>query len=295
MTRWAEFPLRPQGQPWPGLNTRGGRLDPGQGQLEEGSFGVIINEADILEKRKGFVRGLDERFDTVVCGLFRYTDEWGVEYVVVADASGIKVRTPFDIPTYLGSDSLPNDDFETLDATRWSPTLSYESFLGDLQLNLLSNPSTLLYVEDTRLMQWFKPSVLTSYYVEIQYLFVVGAALQVASVAIKRGSSWLQGNVYLDGTAYRMTLELVSTVMRTTLASADLSGAVLGTGFLRLSYVEETRTATLRAIPSGGSQASISGTINELQAASLGQNSAIGLSRADESQVQIARVIGGSV
>lgn len=294
MTRWAEFPLRPQGQPWPGLNTQGGKLDPGQGQLEEGSFGVIINEADILEKRRGFVRGLDERFDTVVCGLFRYTDEWGVEYVVVADASGIKVRTPFDIPTYLGSDSLPNDDFETLDTTRWSPTVDYESFLGDLQLNLLSIVSTLLYVESTRLMQWFKPSVLTSYYVEIQYLFVVGGALQVASVAIKRGTSWLQGNVYLDGSTYRITLELVG-VSRTTLASADLTGASLGTGFLRLSYVAETRTATLRAIPSGGSQASISGTINELQAASLGQNSAIGLSRADESQVQIARVIGGSV
>lgn len=294
MTRWAEFPLRPQGQPWPGLNTRGGKLDPGQGQLEEGSYGVIINEADILEKRRGFVRGLDERFGTVVCGLFRYTDEFGIEYVVVADNEGIKPRTPFDIPTYLGSDSLPNDDFETLDTTRWSPTADYESFLGDLQLNLLSIVSSLEYVESTRLMQWFKPSVLTSYQVEIQYLFVVGGGLQVTSVAIKKGSSWLQANVFLSGSTYRMTLELVG-VSRTTLASADLGGAALANGFLRLSYNAETRTATARAIPSGGSQASISGTLNELQDASLGQNSAIGISRADESQVQIGTVIGGSI
>lgn len=292
--RWAEFPLRPQGQPWPGLNTRGGRLDPGQGQLEEGSYGVIINEADILEKRKGFVRGLDERFDNVVCGLFRYTDEFGIEYVIVADSSSIKVRTPFDVPTYLGSDSLPNDDFETLDATRWSPTADYESFLGDLQLSVNATISSLQYVAEARLMEWFKPSVLTSYQVEIEYFFVVGGALQVVSAAIKKGTSWLQANVYLDGSTYRMTLELVG-LTRTTLASADLSGATLGRGFLRLSYVAETRTATARAIPSGGSQASVSGTLTELQDSGLGQDSAIGISAADESQVQIARVSGGSV
>lgn len=30
MTKWAEQPLRPQGQAWPGLNTRGGKLDDGR-------------------------------------------------------------------------------------------------------------------------------------------------------------------------------------------------------------------------------------------------------------------------
>jgi hypothetical protein len=59
MTTWQEFPLRPAGRPWPGLNTRGGALDNGTGQLDDGSFGMIINEADILEKRKGLVRGLN--------------------------------------------------------------------------------------------------------------------------------------------------------------------------------------------------------------------------------------------
>ena len=122
MTKHQEFPLRPQGSPWPGLNTKGGVLDPGQGFLEDGSKNQIINEADVLSKRLGFVRGLDERFDGVVCGLFRYTSGCGVEYLIVSDEDGIKVRTPFSIPEFLGSDSIPFDDFETLDTTRWSPT-----------------------------------------------------------------------------------------------------------------------------------------------------------------------------
>src|SRR5690606_13434058 len=114
------------------------------------------------------------------------------------------------------------------------------SFVGNLQLNLNAAISTLQYVASDRLMEWFKPAVLTSYQVEIEYYFVVGGALQVVSVAIKKGDSWLQANVYLDGSTYRMTLELVG-LSRTTLASADLSGAALGRGFLRLSYVAETR------------------------------------------------------
>src|SRR5690606_999191 len=126
MTNWREIPLRPHGTPWPGLNTRGGVLDPGAGQLEDGPFNPIVNEADVLEKRKGFVRGLNERFTGVVCGLFRYTDNCGVEYLVVADEDGIHVRQPFSIPSFLGSDALPFDDFEELQTTRWSPTTAYE-------------------------------------------------------------------------------------------------------------------------------------------------------------------------
>ena len=75
MTKWQEFPLRPQGQAWPGLNTRGGVLDPGSGQLDDGSFNQIINEADLLEKRKGLTRGLDERFEDVVCDLHAIQQE----------------------------------------------------------------------------------------------------------------------------------------------------------------------------------------------------------------------------
>lgn len=300
MTRWQEFPLRPQGQPWPGLNTRGGRLDPGTGQLEDGSFNAIINEADILAKRKGFIRGLDERFTGPVCGLFRYTDNCGVEYLVVADSEDIYVRTPFDIPTFLGSDSLPNDDFEEaeVDTSRWSNTTDYETFLGSLQLTVTAAQLDTGTVPASRLMQWFKASVLTGYYVEIQFAFVVGGSGQVAAVAIKReGSTYLIAHVSYSTTGYSVTMQLVQSGVATTLASSVLGGAELANGFLRLSYDADTRTASCRVIPSGGDQVTVTAVLNELQDANLGQNSAIGLTVADNSTdaPEILSVTGGAL
>lgn len=296
MTRWNAIPLRQQGKPWPGLNTAGGKIDPGVGFLEDGSFNAIINEEDILEKRKGMIRGLDERFDGPVCGLFRYTDECGAEYVVVADSSGINVRTPFNIPVFLGSDSLPNDGFDTLDTTRWSPTTDYEVFQGALQLNILSSLTSDEFVSESRLMQWFKPSVLTSYQVEIEYEMVAGSTLQVVSVVIKRtGSTYLEAVVFLNGSDYFVRLNLVQAGVRSDLQQSVLQGSALANGFLRLSYNSETRIATVRVIPSGGSQVTLSSTLSEAQDANLGQNSAIGIARESEDQVQIAGVTGSAL
>lgn len=299
MTKWSEFPLRPQGQPWPGLNTRGGRLDPGAGYLEDGSFNAVINEADVLSKRKGLIRGLDERFVGVVCGLFRYTDNCGIEYLVVADQEGIKVRTPFDVPVFLGSDSLPFDDFEELDTTRWAPTAAYEVFLGALQLNGSDVLGTNDFVSAGQLMQWFKPSVLTSYYVEAQYRLQVSTEKQAASVVIKRdvaGTSYLEATVTLRSGEYRLLLSRVSGGTRTLLDSILLDGASLGDGFLRLSYDAGSFRATARVIPSGGEIATITATISEALDAGLGQLSAIGLQRerADVAP-QIESVSGGQV
>lgn len=302
MTRWAEFPLRPQGQPWPGLNTRGGKLDNAMGQLEDGSVGSIINEADILEKRKGLIRGIDERFDGVVCGLFRYTDECGVEYVVVADQSGIKVRTPFDIPSFLGTDSLPNDDFEgDLDTTRWNNTGSYETFVGSLQRNVLSGLGvTNGQVEIDQLMAWFKESALSSYQVEIQYDLVVGGSDQVVAVAIKgSASAMLITQVFLSASGgYTVNLQLVNVGLdtRTTLATANLDGANLAQGFLRLSYNATSFLVTARVIPAGGDQVELEGQLNELQDSSLGGGSSIGIARADVNEApQIDQVTGSSL
>lgn len=279
-TKWQEFPLRPQGRPWAGLNTRGGKLDPGEGQLEDGSINAIINEQDILSKRKGFVRGLDERFDGVVCGLFRYTDDCGVEYVIVADQEGIKVRQPFNIPVFLGSDSLPFDSFEDdLDTTRWQNTDDYETSLGSLILAVTAASSSPEYTEESRLMQWFKPSVVRSYYVEIQYDFnPTEPTGQIASVVIKRsGSSFLQADVILRGAVYKAVLTNVQSGSRSILASVDLGGASLATGFLRLNYAQATRTVTMTVTPSGGSTVTQAEVITELSDLNLGQNSAIGL------------------
>lgn len=298
MTRWQEFPLRPQGQPWPGLNTRGGRLDPGTGCLEDGSFNAIINEADLLEKRKGFVRGLDERFTGPVCGLFRYTDNCGVEYLVVADQSGIFVRTPFDIPVFLGSDSLPNDNFDAAEVNedRWTNTSDYRTFLGSLTVGLLAPQIDALIVPESRFMQWFKPAAITSYQVEVQYALVADGGTQNVCVVIKRtGSSYLIANINI-GSDYSVALKIVQAGIETALASSALGGAELANGFLRLSYVAETRTVTCRVIPSGGDQVTLTATLNEAQDNNLGQNSAIGIiAAALEDQPEILQVTGGSV
>lgn len=299
MTKWSEFPLRPQGQPWPGLNTRGGKLDPGAGYLEDGSFNAVINEADLLSKRNGFVRGLDERFTGPVCGLFRYTDDCGVEYLVVADGSGIYVRQPFSIPEYLGSDSLPFDDFETLDTTRWSPTTAYEVFIGALQLSGADDLTPRAFTLAAQLMQWFKESVLSTYYVEINYRLEAQSSTNGASVVVKRtsgGTTYLEAAVVSTSTTYKVFLYYVSGGVRTTLAESDLGGASLADGFLRLSYNAGNFTATARVIPSGGSIVTVSGALTEAQDAGLGQLSAVGLHReGTDVNPQIESVSGGQV
>lgn len=299
MTRWQEFPLRPQGQPWPGLNTRGGRLDPGTGQLEDGSIGQIINEADLLSKRKGFIRGLDERFTGPVCGLFRYTDDCGVEYLVVADQDGIHVRTPFDIPTFLGSDSLPNDNFEAaeVDTARWTNTEDYRTFLGSLTTALLAANIDATTVPESRLMQWFKPAAISSYAVEIQYALVAEGDAQVVAIAIKRtGDSYLIAHVRLSSSTYSVLVQLVQAGVATTIAESELEGAELANGFLRLAFDADTRTATCRVIPSGGSTVTKTAVLNEAQANNLGQNSAIGIITASiNDQAEILQVTGGAL
>ena len=290
--------MRPDGQPWPGLNTRGGKLDPGQGQLEDGSFGSVINEADLLEKRKGFIRGMDERFDGVVCGLFKYTDECGAEYVIVADQTNISVRTPFDIPTFLGSDSLPNDDFQAaeVNTARWTNTGTYQPFLGSLISNPLSTFVFETILPEDRLMQWFKESVLTSYQVEIQYAIVAGGAGQIVAAAIKRnGSTYLLANIYLTGTTYTLTLLLFQSAVATVLATSELGGAEIADGFLQLAYDAESRVASARAIPTGGAQVTISATLSEAQDNNLGQDSAIGIAVEASDAPEILQVTGGSL
>lgn len=299
MTKWTEMPLRPQGQPWPGLNTRGGLLDPGAGYLEDGSFNAVINEADLLEKRKGLIRGLDERFDGVVCGIFRYTDGCGIEYLVVSSEGGIVVRQPFSIPSYLGSDSLPFDDFETLDTTRWSPTDAYEVFLGALQLSGADTFSGLDYVRKDQLMFWFKESVIQSYYVEINYRLEAFFPKQAAAVVIKAsrdGTSYLEACVTATKDTYRVYLYLVIGNVRTTLSESDVKGISLVDGFLRLNYDAGAFVASVNIIPSGGGSQTLTAQLTEAQDAALGQRSAVGIQRTDSTpNPQIESVSGGQV
>lgn len=137
MTKWQEFALRPQGRPWVGINTRSGKLDDGSGQMDESSINAIINRADRLEKRKGLVRGVDERFAGSVCGLHKYTDECGREWLLVADEAGISIRQPFSIPSFRASDAYPSDSFQSdgpVDPNRWNNRELYTQLGGSLVL-----------------------------------------------------------------------------------------------------------------------------------------------------------------
>jgi hypothetical protein len=300
MTKWQEFPLRPHGSPWPGLNTRGGRLDPGAGYLEDGSINAVINEEDVLAKRKGFIRGLDERFDGPVCGLFAYTDDCGAEHIVVADNAGIYARTPFSIPVFLGSDSLPNDSFEgALNATRWTPTTFYETFLGSLQLNGDDETAFSGVIPADQFLNWFKDSAISSYQVEINYNAQVGDDAQIFSVQIKKlGNVRIQGDVVWTSGQYQARLLLYDSLGAFTQLgdTLDLGGASLGDGFLRVAYDATTRTASLRVVPSGGSIATTSEQISELADLTLGSGSAVGIYRQSTlSAPQIDVVTGGRI
>lgn len=280
MTKWQEFPLRPVGQPWPGLNTRGGRTDPGAGYLEDGSINAIINESDELAKRSGLVRGLDERFSGVVCGLFRYTDDCGRERILVADQDGIFVRTLFELPEFANSDAYPVDGFTELDLDKWNNTDDYEVTTAGLETLAAATPLTL--ITQSRMMNWFKQASSRSYFTEIQY---ANADAFPTSVIIKRTTDdYLEASVV----STLATVDLVRNNARTRLITADVTGT---TGFLKLTYqrLSEQFLVSLRVVPSGGSVVEETAEITFVDDSALGQTTSIAIGDA----AQIISVNGG--
>ncbi len=302
MTSWQEFSLRPQGLPWPGLNTRGGALDNGTGQLEDGSVGMIINEGDILEKRKGFVRGLPEQFTGVVCGLFKYTDDCGVEWVLVADESLISIRQPFVIPTFTQSDAYPFDSFSTpgapvvgvgdVDPDNWRNLARYtlrEDRLVEVTTNaVLAND----FLDTADWLRWFKEATNLSYQVRIEYEFVAVDTQQQQGIVVKGNGdllagAYLQAEIVFSNTGtyevrlfHRQASGILSRIGEATIAGSTTPA----TGFLTLKYTRDLTAdagfqfaVTAEVSPIGGSSTVVSSFINGLQDADLGQISAVGV------------------
>ena len=166
--------IRAQGRPWPGMNTRGGRLDDGAGWLEDGSKNVEINHADVLAKRSGMVRGLDEWFGSVVCGLFTYLDYCGNEWLLVADEDGINIRQPFVLPVHLTSDSYPNDTFDgngAISTSNWRNELRYIRSTDSMIQATGAVAFTGSRLADALFMRWFKDAGSLSYQVVANYIF----------------------------------------------------------------------------------------------------------------------------
>jgi hypothetical protein len=290
MSHHIEFPMRPHDQVWPGLSTRTGFLDPGAGLLDDGSVNMMINRGDVLEKRKGFVRGLDEHFNGVVCGLFKYTSTCGIEYLLVADQSGIHIRQPFDVPVFEHSDAYPFDSFHTdgpPSSYYWRNIDRYTCVDDELSVRAGA------VVSDDPLatgdvMYWFKDATNLSYQVRVEYSFDENINTEQRIVVLIKGvgdlsaGSYLMAQVKFATGTYSYQLYHFDGSTLTELGTDGIVGSVTTpTGFLTLSYERDvtagTFTARATVVPFGGNQSIISGAINAVQDASLGQVSGIGM------------------
>lgn len=293
MTKWQAIPIRKPGQPWSGINTAGGKLDNGTGQLTERSVNCTINEVDTLSKRLGFIRGANERFGSVVCGLHSYTDNCGVTWLLVASDEGIAIRQPFAIPVFENDDSYPNDAFDAVtglsDAT-WRNTELYAAN-GSALLRAVGNSSSPF--DAASYMRWFKEASSASYGVTIQYELETSGN-SIVSVCIRGTGTLVTGRriqadlVFLPGSetyvARLFKIDLLGNLSE--IGQIDVDGSKLApSGFMTLSYSRSFNgplpvlRATLEVISTGGSVQQVSSTdFNELEDQELGRVSAIGCS-----------------
>ena len=312
MTQWQEQTLRPHGQPWPGLNSRGGKLDDGRGWLEDGSINCQINQNDTLSKRKGFVRGLDEWFGSPICGLFTYQDFCGQEYLLVADEDGINIRQPFQLPQFSASDAYPNDQFAgtgSVDDADWRNTSRY-TIVSD---RLVQASGVAAFsgskLADALFMRWFKNAGSLSYQVRIDYQFDAGLSSEQRVGIVIRGNgtlsvgSLLQADVvYSPSGTYDLELwHRDSGGTYTKLLSQALDGNPNGT--LTFSYERDPGAISFlpkaQIVPSLGTVRNlVAPTLTTLQDADLGLVSALAIGQAGGTVSQtlgIDLVTGGPV
>lgn len=251
--------------------------------MTDASVNCIINTADQLAKRKGLVRGIDERFVGAVCGLHAYTDSCGREWLLVADESGFSVRQPFFIPQFGNSDAYPSDDFQgtgAVDPNFWTGS-GYERSDGSLVLAGAA-------ADDLR---WFKLASNFSYQVEIAWTVPEGraiAAIKIGAVArlelrvINAGGSLSAALVWTEASGNVRIL-----------AAAGLPGVETGTAVL--SYSRDTAKGIFAATgvvqPVGESAVQLQDvtSINAVADADFGQGTALRL----EGEASIQVVQGG--
>lgn len=300
------MPIRQPGKPWSGMDSLGGRTDDGTGQLNENSVNVTINEVDRLQKRLGFVRGLAERFGTVVCGLHAYVDNCGQQWLLVASDEGVSIRQPFNVPVFENDDSYPTDDFSDeagLSESNWRNTDLYLATGGAL-LRTVDDSSTPF--DAASFLRWFKNAGAKSYEVTIQYEFNTNVSTtQVCSVVIKGVGDLSSGRrLQLDLSFNASDSLYVAKIYKTDatgelleIGTLDVQGSLTSpSGFLTLGYERNFtgQLPVLRAVatvvPTGGGSQTFNGfNMTELEDIELGQVSAIGCSQ----NVSILQVTGG--
>lgn len=283
MTKWQEFPLRPQGRPWVGINTRGGKLDDGTGQMEESSINTIINNGDRLEKRKGLIRGIDERFSGSVCGLHKYTDQCGLEWLLVVDEGGVSIRQPFDIPTFRASDAYPSDSFQfdgNVDPNFWTNTDIYIQSGGSLVLRGGTNGGD---------MRWFKDASNFSYQLTAEYA-LNGDSTIVLVIKQAAGTARIEGRLTnLSGTVTAEMAWIDINGAETLLGSVEVGTELAGTATLAYAknFQDDTFTLQFFIQDSEGTEVFVQDfdTINALDDADLGQGTSVRIERVLTSSV----------
>jgi hypothetical protein len=284
MTKWTEAPLRPPAQPWPGLNTKGGRIDPGLGQMQD-CTNVVINRSDILEKRKGMVRAFDEQFSGVVCGLFKYTDTCGIERIVVADETAISIRQPFAVPVFQQADCFPGDSFSLADGSPLDPTLWNNAARYEVQTDRMvlatgaaDLPSLDSSLPFSRSAEWFKDACSASYRVRAQFTFDPAVAEeQEVIIAIRASDDGLNYIIGRLSSFQTFNLTQRSAGVDKLLAQGVWTGP--GLGFFTVKYDQENRVAGIELSITGGTILDLFSTtqLTTLQDADMGLKSRLGL------------------
>jgi len=252
------------------------------GEMED-CTNVIINEMDILQKRRGFVRGLDERFSGVVCGLFTYMDDCGTEWLLVADEDQINIRQPFTLPSLQTLDCYPTDGFEegsALDPDTWRNTSRYQITDGQLRLSS-AQEETSLAQGVTNATRWFKEACSRSYQVTVQFnlassgdqrvLVIIRGNGDLSSGPLLLASLEYISSSYVLRLMYRDELLVLNELARSTFTAAT-------TGFMSLRYNATTRVPSINTtISSGGTQTLTADALSSVQDVEFGLISAIGL------------------
>lgn len=298
---------------WPGLKSENSRIMREPGEMSD-CTNVMIDVPDVLEKRNGFVRALDEAFNGVVCGLFPYTDDCGQEYLLVADEEMINIRTPFVLPTFTVADCYPLDDFSgiagELDQEVWRNTGDYKQANSEMifDVGAPNNTPSDVAAQLGDLPRWFKNACGRSYQTFVEYTlpaFIGDPALEQIQrvILVLRGTGDLTtGPVLFAYIERQPSLSRVS--IRHRRANGNVFNLVtqdvqIGTqGFFTFRFDATSLVPSAVVQPIGVAPQTVAApAIDTLEELSLGFVSAIGMGRigiADNADQAILNVSGGS-
>jgi hypothetical protein len=265
-----EVPVRPPGQPWPGLKTRTGRILKVGGELSD-CKNVDLEIPDTLAKRRGLVRGFEEWFGSPVCGLFAYADFCQREFMLVATSGGILIRQPFSLPVFQIADCYPFDGFDTgptPNADDWkfvgSQLEAVNGLLGVKSAGVALDENDIERVVDDYSMSWFKEACRADSQLQVEVALPDSSSVIPRIWAIARGAErGFQGGAFLAAEVFRSASQTFARLLHVRGSRSVIEIASLGpfkdnSGILTLLYdtrnelLDNKPTATIRFAPDVG-------------------------------------------